>query len=144
MSDEPRRLTLAFTWRYDHSLGGLSRYFDGLAAGRAFATQCPRCGLTWFPPRLFCPEHGEAIGWTLLSGAGTIAGATLTRIALPLTGRTVDAWVALIAMDGADNRAIGRLDSGVAVSAGLRVRLAAEPADTAHPAQAAYFVPLRA
>jgi hypothetical protein len=136
------RIDLAFTWRYSHAFGALAPYFDGLRAGRAMATRCAACGRTWFPPRLACPAHGERTQWLTLSGEGQVAAATLTTVSLPLAGRGLRAWLALIALDGADNQAIGRIAADVSVRPGLRVRLAVDEEPVAHPAQAAVFVPI--
>lgn len=142
MTADAAAVELVFTWRYNHALGGLTPYFDGLLAGRAVATRCRVCGRAWFPPRLSCPDHGAAIDWTTLSGHGNIIVATRTAVALPLTERTEAAWFALIAMDGAQNATVGRLLFEGAATPGLRVRLERDAGAIAHPAQAACFRPI--
>lgn len=137
----PPRLDLAFAWRYGHSFGALAPYFEGLRAGRAMATRCPVCAHIWFPPRIVCPEHGAGVEWTALTGEGRVAVATLTTVPLPLTGRGERAWLALIAMEGASNLALGRIHADRPVQPGLCVRLSVDPGRIAHPAQAALYLP---
>lgn len=125
---------------YTHSLGGLDPYFQGLAQGRAVASRCPVCQRQWFPPRLRCPDDHADTGWTELSGRGIVMALTKGRSRLPLAKAGADHTFALIALDGADNLAFGRIGNGSAIDVGQRVRLVAVPGDSPHPAQAACFV----
>ncbi len=106
--------------RYSHPLGERGPYFAGLQGGRAIASRCPACGRAWFPPRHCCVA---GFHWEPLAGTGTVVVAT-------------DGF-ALIAMDGADNLALGVLREPAQV--GDRVRIALTPGPTEHPAQAVFF-----
>lgn len=39
---------------YNHSYGLVSKFFEGLIAGKLFGTKCPRCGTVYCPPRAHC------------------------------------------------------------------------------------------
>ena len=139
MSGRATRLDLGLG--YDHATGALGRYFDGLEAGRAEATRCGSCGRVWFPPHLACPEDGGDCAWLALDGTGTVVGATDTAAPLPFGADTAPRTFVLVALDGADNAAFGRLADGDAGAArvGMRVRLATAEGPHGHPAQAAVF-----
>lgn len=135
-------IDVTLTLRYTHALGALSPYFDGLAAGRAVASVCAACGRTWFPPRPGCCSRAGAVQWTTLTGAGRIVAGTSGGGALPFGGGPAGEGLALIALDGADNLALGRVDGfGGEPPAGARVRLVASGRWSPHPAQAARYVP---
>ena len=129
--------------RYTHSLGELSPYFEGLIAGRAVASTCVACGRTWFPPRLGCCSRAGPARWKTLEGTGRIAAGTNGGGTLPFGGGSAGEGLALIALDGADNLALGWVDGlGDVPPVGARVRLVAATTATRapHPAQAARFV----
>lgn len=72
--------------------------------------------------------------------AGTSGGGTL-----PFGGGPAGEELALIALDGVDNLALGRVDGfGGEPPEGARVRLVAAGQHPPHPAQAARYVPERA
>ena len=136
--DAPIDLTL----RYTHALGGLAPYFEGLTAGRAVASTCTGCGRTWFPPRLGCCSRTGTTRWTSLAGTGRVAAGTNGGGTLPFGGGPAGEGLALIALDGADNLALGWVDGfGDVPPAGSRVRLVTNGRHQPHPAQAARFVP---
>ena len=134
--------SIEVTLRYAHALGGLAPYFNGLAAGRAVASTCPNCGRTWFPPRLGCCSRPGPVRWTTLAGAGRIVAGTNGGGTLPFGGGPAGGGLALVALDGADNLALGWIDGfGVVPPEGARVRLVATGHRPPHPAQAARYVP---
>lgn len=138
--DAGARVALKLELDYAHPLGALAPYFEGLERGQAIASRCDACGRTWFPPRLSCPGHGATV-WAPLDGGGRIVSATVTESRLPFGGPSELHVFALVAMDGAENLAFGRVGAEPgAVLAGLRVRLARAPGAWPHPAQAAWFV----
>ena len=114
---------------YSYSLGGLKPYFDALQEGRALASECPECREVKFPPRLQCNKDGNEAGWKELTGLGTVKRITAGR----------NETLAQIAMDGADNLCLGKLDGNDFV-VGDRVRLESiDVNDIQHPAQCAVF-----
>ena len=133
---------IELTLRYRHSLGGLAPYLEGLAAGRAVASSCPVCRRTWFPPRLGCCSRTGPVRWTALAGTGRIVTGTNGGGTLPFGGGPAGEGVALIALDGAENLALGWVDGfGEVPPEGARVRLVTSHRHAPHPAQAARFVP---
>ncbi len=114
---------------YSYSLGDLKPYFDALQEGRALASECPECREVKFPPRLQCDRDRNMAGWKELTGLGTVKRIT--------TGR--NETLAQIAMDGANNLCLVRLD-GKDLVVGDRVRLERiDATDIEHPAQCAVF-----
>ena len=107
-------------FRYQHPLGARAPYFEGLSNGRAMASRCSVCARISFPPTRCCVS---AFQWEELPGTGTVVVAT-------------DGF-ALIAMDGADNLALGVLHAPA--PAGQRVRMTLAPGAVGHPAQAVFF-----
>lgn len=48
---------------------------------RLEANRCPGCGITFFPPRLICPEcHGRDLEETKLAPTGTVLTYTIIRV----------------------------------------------------------------
>lgn len=145
MSDagNPHGPSIEVTLRYAHALGGLAPYFDGLAAGLAVAATCPACRRTWFPPRLGCCSRAEVVQWTTLAGTGRIVAGTNGGGTLPFGGGPAGEGLALVALDGADNLALGWVDGlGDVPPEGARVRLVTSGSRPPHPAQAARYVPV--
>ena len=134
--------TIDLTLRYTHALGALVPYFEGLTAGRAVASVCAACGRTWFPPRPGCCSRAGPVQWTTLAGTGYVVAATNGGGTLPFGGGPAGEGLALIALDGADNLALGWVDGfGGEPPEGARVRLVASDRQMPHPAQAAWYVP---
>ena len=135
----PLRLELA----YNHALGELSPYFNGLLHGRAMATRCPACGKAWCPPRLVCHTDNSPTSWIELAGTGTLVSSTRTTTALPMTKEARTCIFALTRLDGAENCLLARMEASEPMpSPGQRVRLVRAPGDWPHPAQAALLVPI--
>lgn len=96
------RLTL------DYRLGGgrLTPFLEGLTRGQACAACCTNCGRVTFPPERVCAcqmkqRQTQQPKWLSLTGQGQIVFRTTS---------SVDAF-ALVHFDGADNRAVCRLDN---------------------------------
>ena len=139
MTDTPSDLELHL--RYAHGTGALAPYFEALASGNALASKCGICGRVWFPPHIHCPDDGGVCDWLTLDGAGEVVSATTTRSRLPFADQAEDHVFVLVAMDGADNAAFGRMrpDTDGERLVGCRVRLVGAPEAPPHPAQAALF-----
>lgn len=118
---------LALTLTYSRHLGDLSPFFEGLASGVARATRCAKCGRSWFPPRLVCPRGHPDLHWVSLPGVGVVRALTDGAGRLPFDARDRRLVLALVAMEGADNLALGRIDVADAIRAGDSVRLVADP-----------------
>lgn len=115
--------SLTLTLRYTRSVGDLAPYFEGLATGVARATRCATCARSWFPPRLVCPRGHTDLRWLSLSGVGVVQALTQGMGKLPFDADERPLMLALVAMEGADNLVLGRVDATVPVRAGDRVRL---------------------
>ena len=139
----PAGSTIEVALHYDHVLGVLAPYFEGLLAGRAVASTCTDCGRTWFPPRPGCCSRSGPVRWITLAGTGRVVAGTTGGGTLPFGGGPAGEGLALVALDGADNLALGWVDGfGGTPPEGARVRLVTT-GDCAppHPAQAARYVP---
>ena len=136
MKESTDYLDLKLELDYSYALGGLKPYFDALSEGRALASKCPECGTISFPPRLICANDQTETQWMELDGTGVIVESTSGQDA-----NGEDVCFALIQMDGADNRCLGRLVGGDS-DVGDRVRLQAATSNGVHPAQNAVFVPI--
>ena len=80
--------------------------------------------------------------WTTLDGTGRIVAGTNGGGTLPFGGGPAGEGLALVALDGADNLALGWVDGlGDVPPEGARVRLVTSGSRPPHPAQAARYVP---
>ena len=135
-------VTIDLVLRYTCAFGDIAPYFEGLSVGRAVASKCATCRRTWFPPRLGCCSRKDPTQWTTLAGSGRIVAGTNGGGTLPFGGGPAGEGLALIALDGADNLALGWVDGfGHEPPADARVRLVASDHHPPHPAQAARYVP---
>ncbi len=138
-----RYVELDLGLHYTHPLGDLRPYFEALEAGRALAVRCTLCDRTWFPPRRTCCGHSPLANWTELAGTGTMLSITCGERYLPFTDKRAPMSLALVALDGADNAALGWIeDVEERLLPGSRVRLVAETEDAVHPVQSARFQPV--
>lgn len=132
-------MQLLLTLRYAHGVGELAPYFDGVARGVAVATRCPHCAQAWFQPRLVCPKaHGD-LEWIELPGTGVVRTVTFGPGRLPFDGDARQMVLALVAMDGATNLALGRIEGASDVRNGDRVRLVPDRATPGGHAWGAVF-----
>ena len=136
---ELREVPLTLCLRYVHGFGKLMPYFEGLAQGKAMATRSVKTGRVWFPPRLICPISRQETEWIELPGTGHIVSSTRGPSCRPFTEIKEEACFLMVAMDGADNLALGRLIDHGDPSPGARIRLSPPMDQWAHPAQAGCF-----
>lgn len=140
-SPSPHTVPLLVQLRHHHPLGELAPYFHGLQAGRAIASRCPACARTWFPPRLQCPDHRGPTDWVELPGSGRIVSVTLTDSVLPFGSESASRAFVLVALDGTENLAFGRLaEVPDAAVDGRLVWLSRAAGAWPHPSQAACYV----
>lgn len=137
-----RYVALDLSLRFNHPLGSLRPYFEALEQGRALGVRCESCARTWFPPRRTCCGHSVASNWTELAGDGTMLSITAGERSLPFTNEREPMSLALVAMDGADNAALGWIANDRPAAPGSRVRLTVAAENAVHPAQCARFVPV--
>ena len=59
-----------------------SRFWDELANGRFFTTQCDTCGKMTFPPKSFCPHcWSKQVQWREILTGATVYSETMVHIA---------------------------------------------------------------
>ena len=136
MSASQGIVSVSISLQYRHPVGGLTPFFEALKSGQALATSRGRH--VYFPPRR--PASGQAPSWVQLTGHGTIVALTQ---GLPgeATGN-LPPICALIAMDGATNMAVGRVNADSAVlQPGSRVKILASPEVAKTFPMAITFVP---
>lgn len=138
-TDPGRYVALDLGLRFSHPLGGMRPYFEALEQGRALGVCCEACARTWFPPRRTCCGHSVANNWRELAGEGAVLAITSGERSLPFTDERKPMILALVALDGADNAALGWMANDAPVAPGSRVRLLAATENAVHPAQCACF-----
>lgn len=137
--DRGVRLDLALT--YSHGHGWLAPFLAAAKRGEALGTRCPHCDRTWCPPRPLCETHRCETEWVALSGRGTLIQVTAFEGRLPFVDERERIALALVQLDGAVNRLLGRFAPGAGeLIPGARVRLITPPHVVAHPAQAIWLV----
>lgn len=136
------RLALQLQLTYRHGLGDAAPFFDALGRGKLLASRCPQCGDCRVPPRPICPIDHIATELVELSGEGRLLRVT-PGPASSLLGETESEPVfGEIAVDGASNRLVARIDADASkLRAGCRVQLAESSHGPVHPIQALVFEP---
>lgn len=83
-------------------------FWRALPERRFLARRCPRCRVTFFPPRPLCPEclAGE-LEWTELSGRGTLH--SWTRIQSTCAQFDAPYDLGLVDLEGGVGRVLGRI-----------------------------------
>lgn len=130
------------TLQYNRSVGDLAPYFEGLATGVARATRCAKCARSWFAPRSVCPQGHTELAWLTLPGTGVVQALTQGKGKLPFDAQDRALVLALVAMEGADNLALGRIEATRPVREGDRVRLIPDTMRRGGRAWSAVFEPL--
>jgi len=105
-------------------------FWDACQAHELRAQQCTSCGRFRWPPQPFCPScYSWEYEWRLLSGLGQVESFTVVQhTAVPSFKNDLPYVVALVALDGTDNRVL--LTSNVVgcpweeVTVGMRVEVA--------------------
>ena len=105
-------------------------FWDACQAHELRAQQCTSCGRFRWPPQPFCPScYSWEYEWRLLSGLGQVESFTVVQhTAVPSFKNDLPYVVALVALDGTDNRVL--LTSNAVgcswedVTVGMRVEVA--------------------
>ncbi len=128
---------------YRHGLGESAPFFDALADGKAVASLCPKCNDRRFPPRILCPHDRTPTESRKLSGEGVLVRFTIGAASSLLVTDGSDTVFGEVAMDGADNRVLARIEAAAdSLAAGQRVRLAEPHGEVGHPIQYLVFEPI--
>jgi len=83
-------------------------FWDACQAHELRAQQCTSCGRFRWPPQPFCPScYSWEYEWRLLSGLGQVESFTVVQhTAVPSFKNDLPYVVALVALDGTDNRVL--------------------------------------
>ena len=73
---EVELIDMPLAFRFNHSLGKLSRFYLELESKKLIGTQCPTCGRIWMPPRAMCPEDWAITSWVEVPGRGVLEAAS--------------------------------------------------------------------
>lgn len=107
-------------------------FFQGLKDGKILANECPECGKTYCPPRLYCEDCFVEIGddYEELEGIGTVQYCTVARVNTydeKLEGPEV--W-AVVQLDGTDSGITHKIDADPEkVEPGMKVEIVLKPED---------------
>jgi uncharacterized OB-fold protein len=102
-----------------HTYGGLTRFFQGLAAGKLLGTRIPRADLApgdedriWLPPRIYDPDSLKKTEWVEVAPHGTLY--TYTTILYPGAGFRLSVPCHLISVEiaGVCTRMMSYLSEG--------------------------------
>ncbi|MDH5449096.1 MAG: Zn-ribbon domain-containing OB-fold protein [Candidatus Bathyarchaeota archaeon] len=88
---------------FHHSYGKVSKFFEGLLEGRLLGTKCPKCGLTYCPPRAHCfnPKcRLQETEWIELPKRGTVHSYTIMAIAWPALAHMQPLVGAMVRIEG--------------------------------------------
>ena len=113
---------------YHHSYGLISKFFQGLIEKRLYGTRCPKCGLTYCPPRGHCWRREcrlQETEWVELPLRGTVVTYSLMAFAATAFLRQLPFILTYVRVDGANASIPIRL-TGINpedVNVGLRVNL---------------------
>jgi len=113
---------------YHHSHGLISKFFQGLIEKRLYGTRCPKCGLTYCPPRAHCWRREcrlQETVWVQLPLRGTVVTYSIMAFAATPFLRHVPFILTYIRVDGANTSIPIRLTAinPEDVNVGLRVNL---------------------
>ena len=101
-----RRITYSY-WepevQYSWSLGqAMSKFLQGLKAGKIFAIKCNKCKRIIVPPRMFCEIcFGPTEGWVELKDTGVIETFSISYLDPDARRIEVPILIGVISIDGA-------------------------------------------
>jgi uncharacterized OB-fold protein len=123
--DAPLEVPDRILINYKYSLGGQSRFFREMRRNKKlFGARCPKCEITFCPPRQDCNRCYGTTEYVELSGEGTV----LTCCAVHFTNSSFIKKIpfinALVKLDGADFLVLGNIEMDDVSKAkpGMRVK----------------------
>lgn len=136
-------IDLRMEFQIQHSLGKLSRFFLELENRRLMATECPRCGAVWLPPRVICPEDQAVAEWREMPTVGRLAAAVSSAYT---RGGASDEPLVLgyVEIDGATSlllHQIRNFGDVARLTAGAPMKVAWAEQPVAHPMELFWFEP---
>jgi len=108
--------------RYEYTAGVAGeRFLRGLQEGRILASRCPKCGVSYLPPKAYCVSCFERIGkFREVGPLGRVAALTESHVNFDGTRREKPILLAYITFKGASGGIIHRV-SGRGVTNGSNV-----------------------
>lgn len=136
-------IDMPLTFRFDHSMGKLSRFYLELENRRFMGTRCPKCDRLWMPPRVMCPEDWTITSWEEVAGHGILEVAA--RSAYQRTGGgSEDLVLGYVRLDGAHTSLLHRIENfgdSARLVHGLPVKAAWSEVEVGHPMELFWFEP---
>ena len=87
-------------------------FIDHLEKGKVMASQCRKCGQTFFPPRADCCGClSSGMDWREVSGTGKLV--SYSRLKFAPIGFEADLPYSIALLDYGDYRVFGRIDSSL-------------------------------
>jgi uncharacterized OB-fold protein len=113
------------TLQYMIPVGRLKRFYEGIAKGVLYGTQCPKCGARYFPPRPECSHCGSSdVEWVEISREGRLLAHAVVNIKPESYQQYEDYIVGVAEMDdGFKVLAWIKCDDPKKLKRGMRVRL---------------------
>jgi uncharacterized OB-fold protein len=113
------------TLQYMIPVGRLKRFYEGIAKGVLYGTQCPKCGARYFPPRPECSHCGSSdVEWVEISREGRLLAHAVVNIKPESYQQYEDYIVGVAEMDdGFKVLAWIKCDDPERLKRGMRVRL---------------------
>jgi uncharacterized OB-fold protein len=113
------------TLQYMIPVGRLKRFYEGIARGVLYGTQCPKCGARYFPPRPECSHCGSSdVEWVEISREGRLLAHAVVNIKPESYQQYEDYIVGVAEMDdGFKVLAWIKCDDPERLKRGMRVRL---------------------
>ncbi|MFQ6076977.1 MAG: Zn-ribbon domain-containing OB-fold protein [Candidatus Bathyarchaeia archaeon] len=90
---------------YNHSYGLISKFFKGLIEKKLYGTRCPKCGLTYCPPRAHCWRRGcrlQETEWVELPLSGTVITYSIMAFSATPFLRQLPFILVYVRVDGAN------------------------------------------
>ena len=115
----------AITLQYMIPVGRLKRFYEGIASGVLYGTQCPKCGARYFPPRPECSRCGLSdVEWVEVCKEGRLLAHAVVNIKPESYQQYEDYVVGVAEMDdGFKVLAWIKCDDPKRLKRGMRVRL---------------------
>ena len=127
----------------------MSRFIEGLKAGKIIGSCCNKCGRIMVPPRAFCEECFKPVdGYTEVKDTGTINTYSVSHVAGDASRIDKPILVAVIDLEGASKgmgilHLLGEIDDWKTIKFGMRVKAVWKPAEerTGNITDIKYFKP---
>ncbi|MBI1384856.1 MAG: hypothetical protein GC150_08105 [Rhizobiales bacterium] len=139
-------IDMPLEFRFNHSLGKLSRFFLELEQRRLMATRCPACGNTWMPPRTVCPQDWSVTNWVELPGRGVLEAAVRSAYTATTDGGTDDLVLGYVRLEGAATSLLQRIRNygdPARLVHGLDLEVVWAEGEVGHPMELFWFEPAR-